>query len=311
MNQMRTIDAAHGKWRGILLELGVPENFLINKHGPCPVCGGHKRFRFDDKDGTGSSICSQCGGRSGVQLAMDFLGETSFKATCDRIDSIVGTVKASPIRKGLTDEQQRAIRVSTWKSGHPIVKGDLADRYLTARRVDQLVYPVSLRFAPSLKDGEGGIRPAMLAVMQAPDGKAAAVHKTFLRPDGGAKAEMAAPRLITPGSIAEGAAVRLSEFSGGTLGIAEGIETALSASRLFDVPVWAALNATLMQKWTPPEGCDEVVIFADNDANHTGQAAAHTLARRLAMKGLATTVQVPPSEGDDWNDVLMKEKADA
>jgi putative DNA primase/helicase len=36
------------------------------------------------------------------------------------------------------------------------------------------------------------------------------------------------------------------------LGIAEGIETALSASILFNVPVWAALTEGLLQEWVPP-----------------------------------------------------------
>jgi phage/plasmid primase-like uncharacterized protein len=36
---MKTLDAARGKWRGILLSLGIDEKYLRNKHGPCPLCG--------------------------------------------------------------------------------------------------------------------------------------------------------------------------------------------------------------------------------------------------------------------------------
>lgn len=43
--------AAAGRWRAILLSLGVNERALSGKHGPCPLCGGRDRFRFDDKDG--------------------------------------------------------------------------------------------------------------------------------------------------------------------------------------------------------------------------------------------------------------------
>jgi len=52
--------AAAGRWEGVLSSLGihVPAN---GKHGPCPGCGGHDRFRFDNKDGGGSFICSQGG----------------------------------------------------------------------------------------------------------------------------------------------------------------------------------------------------------------------------------------------------------
>ena len=39
--RQRTADAARRKWRGILLALGIEEKFLSDKHGPCPMCGGH------------------------------------------------------------------------------------------------------------------------------------------------------------------------------------------------------------------------------------------------------------------------------
>ena len=53
--------AATGRWPGILAELGVPESALRNRHGPCPGCGGRDRFRFDNRDGRGTFICSQGG----------------------------------------------------------------------------------------------------------------------------------------------------------------------------------------------------------------------------------------------------------
>ena len=34
--------------------LGVPAKALTNRHGPCPICGGKDRFRFDDKGGRGT-----------------------------------------------------------------------------------------------------------------------------------------------------------------------------------------------------------------------------------------------------------------
>jgi len=51
---------AAGQWERVLSSLGihVPAN---GKHGPCPGCGGHDRFRFDNKDGGGSFICGQGG----------------------------------------------------------------------------------------------------------------------------------------------------------------------------------------------------------------------------------------------------------
>ena len=132
------------------------------------------------------------------------------------------------------------------------------------------------------------------------------MHRTYLRADGLAKAEMQSPRKLMPGEVPEGASVMLSKWTeSGTLGIAEGIETALSASALFGIPVWAAINSTMLEKWVPPAGCEEVAIFGDNDAKFGGQAAAYRLAHRLSVKGMAVTVSIPDQQGMDWNDVLM------
>ena len=57
--------AAQGQWRSILPALGVPAETLRNQHQPCPCCGGRNRFRFDDKEGRGTFICSHWGNGGG------------------------------------------------------------------------------------------------------------------------------------------------------------------------------------------------------------------------------------------------------
>ena len=49
------------------------------------------------------------------------------------------------------------------------------------------------------------------------------------------------------------------------LGIAEGIETALSAAQLFGIPTWACLGASRMATVKIPDSVKTVRIFADND----------------------------------------------
>lgn len=305
----KTYEAARGKWRGILLELGMPAAALTGKHCPCPMCGGENRFRFDNKDQRGTFICNQCGAGDGVKLAVAFVGKP-FREVCDQIDAILGNLKPdAPARKEIGDEDRVRILREAFASSKPVAPGDLAHAYLASRKIDELVYPKTLRFHPAMKDGEGGIRPCMIALVGVyGEGRYATMHRTFLKPDGSGKAEMESPRKLMPGALPDGACVALSDYAGGALGIAEGIETAMSASALFDMPVWAAINSAMLAKWWPPEGCEEVAIFGDNDPKFGGQAAAYSLAHRLSVKGIAVTVHIPPLAGEDWNDVYAARK---
>ena len=93
---------------------------------------------------------------------------------------------------------------------------------------------------------------------------------------------------------------------GSTLGVAEGIETAIAAHMLFHVPVWALLSTSGMKSWRPPAGVRRVLIFGDNDPHSAGQAAAYSLAHCLHGT-VETQIHLPPTPGD-WNDVLLAER---
>lgn len=64
-----TISASRHRWEEILFQLGINLPGL-NKHGPCPCCGGKDRFRFDDKDGRVTWFCNQCGNGDGLDLVV-------------------------------------------------------------------------------------------------------------------------------------------------------------------------------------------------------------------------------------------------
>ena len=304
----KTTHVAKGRWRGILLTLGLPESCLRDRHGPCPLCGGKDRFRWDNRDGSGSYICGQCGAGDGMKLAMEYTGKP-FPEIAREIDAMVGNIRAEAPKPAMSDDDRRNILRDTYKATVPVEPGDLVHRYLAARGVDEVIYPPALRFGAALRDGEGGIRPCMVAMVTGPDGKPVTMHRTFLRPDGSDKAEMAAPRKLMPGDVPDGSCIRLSDYvAGGPLGVAEGIETALAACAIFQMPVWATINTALMRRWHPPEGCTEVAIFADNDPAYGGQCAAYALAHRLATgkAPITVTVHIPKQVGTDWNDVYTK-----
>jgi putative DNA primase/helicase len=288
-------ESAKNKWRGILVNVGINQKYLVKKHGPCPICHGKDRFRFDDKGGEGTWICSNCGSGYGSVLAQKYLGK-GYRETMMEIDEILNgkPIKSDPVKPEMTDEQRRGLLRDLWRQTKPMQKGDLADQYLTARGVGQVAYVEDLRFGEHVKDGEGGVHPVMVAIVRAPDGKPSTMHRTFLDRSGKKKAQVQAPRKMMAGGIAVGSCVRLMDWvEGSALGVAEGIETAFAASKQFGVPVWAALNAHMLETWEWPKGCEEILIFADSDANFVGQSAAFSLAKRAALKGVRVHVYAP------------------
>jgi putative DNA primase/helicase len=183
-----------------------------------------------------------------------------------------------------------------WETATPIREGSTAFGYLLAR-VGRIRPSTALR-------EDGGM---MIARVSDAKDRGVNLHRTLV-PRGGWQRGVSVKRLVMRGTLPGGCAVRLWP-AGEVLGIAEGIETAISASRLFnDIPVWAALNAQNLVKWTPPEGVKHVVIFGDNDRSYTGQEASYVLARRLAkIEGLEVRVEIPAAFGSDWNDVWNME----
>jgi putative DNA primase/helicase len=127
------------------------------------------------------------------------------------------------------------------------------------------------------------------------------IHKTYLTAEG-TKALVEPVRMFCPGTVPAGSAVRLAP-PGPVLGVAEGIETAFAAMRLFQIPVWACLNDGRLQAFEPPTGAERLIICGDNDSNGAGQRAAYALASRFVTH-MQVEVRIPDQADTDWNDVL-------
>lgn len=140
-------------------------------------------------------------------------------------------------------------------------------------------------------------RPAMLAAVRDETGLVA-VHRSFLDPRRRALAAIAEPRLAL-GRLGRGA-VRLGG-SAPELGLAEGIETALSASILFGLPCWATLGTERFGLVELPPEVTRLVLFLDHDA---GGRRAERLARAAFAHLPRVEARYPPCPGEDWNDVL-------
>ena len=298
-----TIQAAQGRWQGILTQLaGVEQGTLDGKHRPCPYCGGDDRFRFDDKDGSGSWICNQCGAGYGIDLLMRLTG-WDFKQAAQEVDKIVGTIQAAK-SKPKTDPRQRLRKIA--QGAKKLTGEDPASRYLKNRGV---VASPEIRWHQKLNYYEDGKRvgayPAMLSLVRDAKGAPLTYHVTYLAGDG-RKADVPSPKKVLPhdGKLS-GGGVRLFQ-PGGSLVLAEGIETALAAASEFQEPAWSTISASGMEAIVLPDTIRSVLIVGDNDKSFTGQRAAYDLASRLKGEGRAVDIYIPPTTGNDLLDEIHK-----
>jgi putative DNA primase/helicase len=298
-------DRARGQWLAILLKSGIDANCLTGKNSPCPMCGGRDRFKFFDSGNNGTWFCRRCRpqGGAGADLIMRFCG-LDFREAAKLIERhLAVTTYTKPIKPA---PDPRPKLQTMWAASKPVIPGDVVDTYLRTRGVALEQYPPCLRTAPSLSyydDDATSIFPAMLAAVTDTTGKPVTIHRTYIAPDGCGKARVEKPRKVVS-KHGKGPHVRLTPIAP-TMGIAEGIETALAATRLFAVPTWSVLSTYGIETFEPPAGLQRLIVFADHDANGAGQKAAHMLAARLAGQ-IPSEIRFPDTPGDDWNDVLRR-----
>ncbi len=187
-----------------------------------------------------------------------------------------------------------------WRESRPAA-GTLVERYLRRRGIT-LPVPPSIRYHPGLRHKATGlILPVMVAAVQAPDRRVCAIHRTFLNEYGG-KANVLTPKMAL-GPLGAGA-VRLAK-AGPLLGLAEGIEDALAAMQLCELPCWAVLGGARLARVDLPSEVREVHIFADGD--DPGKEAAEKAVRRFRRDGLKARAFLPPNGAKDMNEALIAE----
>jgi putative DNA primase/helicase len=301
-------ERTRGRWKTILPALGIDRNYLTGRNGPCPLCpGGRDRWRFDNKNGDGTWICTHCGAGQGIKLAMEYT-HLPFNEVARRIERVLGEAPVEPVRVEQSEESKRAALNALWQSTGPIQADDPVDRWLQSRGVRMLSYPGSLRTGMRVRHSGPPVtwHPAMLAMVTDSGGKPATIHKTYIT-TAGTKAPVEKSRMFCAGSVPPGGAVRLA-VPGPELGLAEGIETALAATKMFGTSTWAALSDWGIDKFEPPVDTKRLVIFADNDSNGAGQRAAYSIAARLSGR-IEVEVRIPETSDSDWNDILVRRRS--
>lgn len=233
-------------------------------------------------------------------------------------------------------DQARAI----WRAAEP--DAPIVGAYLRSRAID-IATPPTLRgisaeaqaalmpWAARVGHPLIGRFPAMVAPFQNAAGRVSAVHMTFLRPDGGGKAEVEGKAKLILGPFAA-CAIRLTPPRR-VWALGEGIETCLSvAAARPDWSVWcpgslgnlagpgrgsgrphptrpevtvpSALPALFKPAILPPAGVDTVVVLGDGDGDRpTAEALTARAVARYRRRGLAAAVWWA-ADGQDFNDMI-------
>lgn len=302
--------------------------------GPCPYCNGRDRFAISTTKNKWH--CRGHGGGSSTVSMVMHIANLGFK---ESIEALTGepcpTGPARPLseaelaerdrRRIANEDAQRAREAQEmareqdtreaaqriWDAAKPI-DGTLAQTYLYKRGIPPFKTDV-LRFAERLPYPGGTRVHALVGRVDDMAGDLCAVWRIYLSSDGD-KANVDNPKLgLGP---AGGGAVRLGG-TGGRIGIAEGIESALGAWCLIGrrYPVWAALSTSGLVGVELPLNVEHVTIFMDGDRPvrkqgedyvptvPAGRKAALALRDRLVDEGLTVTLAAEPKPGLDYNDL--------
>lgn len=184
------------------------------------------------------------------------------------------------------------------------INGTLAAVYLASRKIGGPIECEDLCFHPRCPAGEGQRRPAMVALLRdIVTNEPCGIHRTFLLPDGAGKDPLGKKML----GRSKGAVIKLAADADVTqgLGIAEGIENALTLRAYGWWPLWAAGSAGAIRTFPIIGGIETLTIFADSDDRGTGAEAARECALRWREFGCLAEIHYPPA-GSDWNDVARE-----
>jgi putative DNA primase/helicase len=309
------IAAASGRWSEILEALAAlhPEQ-LSNRHQPCPICGGRDRYRFDDRDGSGSWFCNQCGGKDhmgGAGSGMDLLMRIrhwSFRQACEEVERYLGLVSELD-----APHRPKASASSNGSCGKPAAASAAGLPGHGGRAWRQPELPPADAPPPALEQGAiaqwcyrdpaGAQLFWIQRLCGGRSGRKAFLHRVWL--DGGwhrpsrrdpFSCEWPAPRPLygLPG---------LSERPDAPVLVVEGEGTADAAALLFPQHVvisWPnGTNATAKADWSPLAG-RSVTLWPDADA--PGRKAMQRLAPLLAEQVcLVQLVEPPATVPEGWD----------
>jgi phage/plasmid primase-like uncharacterized protein len=346
INKTIVKNAAQGRWKEIFENICPELEDAVKAcpgHVPDPVAGGKDGFRlFRDVDETGASYSNKEGAFTDGFATLMYATESSFYEVLEDVANYLGitgssqeqpvrTPKPKAVKPSFELAPEEAIRRkhklnTLWSQASKMsdARSERARRYLVSRAITiDFSHVEAFRFHPAAwyKDKNGQLQnaPAWIQKWQLPDGTPVQIHKILLSKRGNGKLEIEKPkRMMKPTGRMTGGAIRIGEPALGTLSVATGVETALSVTEVTGQPCWSTLSDALLKGFIPPEDVNHLTIWGDNDkpdelGRNSGKQAAYALAQKLQLERpeLKVVVKIPPREGEDWNDLLVKAEFEA
>lgn len=302
---MKTIDAIKNHIDLVLNNYNLPPVTDKNHFkGECPICGRKGKFRIDNKDSRGTWICS-CGAGD-IWKLLELTQGKDFKTLAREIDQLIGNTYQHQQQSPQPVQEYRS-RVITHFSTLLPLRDTPAQQYLANRGIYEL--PLAhIRFYPQEKTRDG-VFQSMWAIATDDKGAGCYLHRTFL--DNGKKADIGINKKMRSLQdenylkITRSIAIRMFPVTT-TLGVAEGIETALSCKQIYGCNTWSTLNSGFMRKFRAPSGVKHLIVFADNDKNGAGLAAAFECGHRnILHNNDVEQVSIRWPDNGDFNDMLL------
>ena len=301
----KALDQFLGQWPTVLGNYGcqLPHG---RKHGPCPVCGGKDRFRFDDKNGRGTWFCSQCEPSSGggLLLLSRFINKTVMETAKELIgDDQLKTM--APKRVHIVDHDAvRAANIEQAKKGAALLMASAvskAHKYLDDKGL----------FMDGLVNGQpiysrDGVIPAggLLLVPVYKAGELVNVQKIT---EDGVKRPLFGGDMQGVHHIIDGTTK--------TIAVVEGYATGKTVNKLTKFKTYVAFNTGNLEAAVRQAKADhpdsKIIVFGDHDEidpvhnRRPGEYYANKAADPFAV-----IVALPPELGD-WDDYRQEHGDDA
>ena len=304
--------AVLGREVEVLRSLGI--DLKGRQHICCPYPNHddrHPSWRWDARRSRAFCSCSSRG--EDVFGVVGLVEGLAFPAAVHRVAEFLGlrgdaaaplprprkVVEEAPEPTGINDYGRRL-----WDQTLPIEPTSVAAKYLLSRGCSLPPPDGDLRWLPAHRHPAGEAWPVLVGlVTHAVTNAPLTLHRTWIARDGDGKASVEKQRLLLRNCPKRHGVIRLWPDDDVILGlgIAEGVESALAAARVYR-PMWACIDAGNVTNFPVLPGIESLTIFADHDP--AGTDAATACAARWAAAGKESRIWQAPAFRQDAADIF-------